>query len=174
MNFKKLLSSITLATGAALAPVVAEASTFQDHIRLAQAVQATGTQVKINPKDCAKEKSFGWYWAAGRELVVCQENGYGGGPEVAWTSEDLDTLRHEAHHLVQDCRDGRLDGSLLAVYKDPIAVGTEVLGYEYMNQIAEGYGEKGPHIVVMEIEAFSVALLDDPQEQIADIQRYCF
>lgn len=174
MNLTKTLSSLALAAGAALVPTLAEASTFQDHVRLAQAVQATGVQVKINPKQCSKERSFGWYWAHGRELVVCQENGWGGGPEVAWTSEDLDTLRHEAHHVVQDCRDGSLDGDLLAVYKDPIAVGTQVLGYEYMNQIAEGYGEKGRHIVVMEIEAFSVAAIDDPQEQIRDIQTYCF
>ena len=45
-------------------------------------------------------------------MVICQENRIPGVREMtSWTEEDLDTLRHESHHLVQDCRggDGRGD-----------------------------------------------------------------
>ena len=41
-------------------------------------------------------------------LVVCQDNSYAGGPQVEWTANDLDTLRHEAHHVVQDCALGTI------------------------------------------------------------------
>ena len=64
----------------------------------------------INPDRCDTEKAYGWYWAAANELVVCQENKIkGSNAQVEWTEEDYDTLRHEAHHLVQDCmaRDNR-------------------------------------------------------------------
>ena len=170
---KTLLTTLTL-TASTIVPMSAEASTFGDHIRLAQAVEATGTQVKINPKECGQNDAYGWYWARWSELVICQENGTPGGPEVAWTEEDLDTLRHEAHHLVQDCMDRSLDGDLDSVYENPIRLGKEVIGENGMVAVAEAYAEAGDHIIVMEIEAFSVAALDDPSTQVEDIGRFCF
>tara|TARA_R110001592_G_scaffold244723_2_gene506099 strand:+ start:115 stop:633 length:519 start_codon:yes stop_codon:yes gene_type:complete len=170
---KTLLTALTL-TASTIAPMGAEASTFNDHIRLAQAVRATGTRVKINPKECGATEAFGWYWARKSELVICQENGIAGGPEVVWTEEDLDTLRHEAQHLVQDCMDSSLDGSLDSVYQDPIRLGKEVIGERGMVAVAKAYAEQGDHIIVMEIEAFSVAALNDPAEQANDIASFCF
>jgi hypothetical protein len=45
-------------------------------------------------------------------LIVCQDNGVPGGPQVTWTLNDLDTLRHESHHVVQDCNEGTIADGL--------------------------------------------------------------
>ena len=177
MNFKALaLATLTAVVG--LAPTAeARQSNFQDHVRLAQAAEATGVRVAINVDRCDTEDSYGWYWAAANELVVCQENKIkGSNKEVRWTEEDLDTLRHEAHHLVQDCMArGNRDGILGSVYTKPIELGYKVLGKDRANRIAELYAENGAdaHIQIMEIEAFAVAAMNDPMEQVQDIQRYC-
>ena len=179
MNFiQKVFSG--LAVGALLSfPVEAnqqyEERHFEDHIDLVKAVHSTGVLVKVNPKECGQlDNAMGWYFAAGSELVVCQENGVAGGPMVAWTDEDLDTLRHEAHHVVQDCMDTVLDGELDSVYDDPIGLAQDVIGNRGIRAIIKGYEDATEHRQVMEFEAFSVAELDDPREQIRDIQRFCF
>ena len=177
MNFKALaLATLTAVVG--LAPTAeARQSNFQDHVRLAQAAEATGVRFAINVDRCDTEDAYGWYWAAANELVVCQENKIkGSNKEVRWTEEDLDTLRHEAHHLVQDCMArGNRDGHLGAVYQEPVALGFKVLGKDRAIRIAELYAKNGAneHIKVMEIEAFAVAAMNDPMEQVQDIQRYC-
>ena len=176
----KTITAIGLTFLAVLSPAKAMArgqSNFQDHIRLAQAAEATGVRVKINPDRCDTEKAYGWYWAVANELVICQENKIkGSNKEVRWTEEDLDTLRHEAHHLVQDCmaRANR-DGHLGAVYQEPIELGFKVLGRDRAIRIAKAYAENGAneHIQIMEIEAFAVAEMNNPLEQVQDIQRYC-
>jgi len=146
------------------------------HNQLLQQVSATGVSVKINPDVCDENSSaFGWYLAAKSELVICQENKITGSTQqVEWTPEDFDTIRHEAHHVTQDCRDGELQGTLAAVYNDPIKLAKEVLGQRHGRSIIESYKHRGAHIVVMELEAFSVASMNDPIEQVADIKTYCF
>ena len=177
MNFKALtLAALTTAATFA-APAAQARNVDQAHINLAQAVTATGITVKINPASCDTTNAMGWYWAANREMVICQENrgrNFGADYEVNWTAEDLDTLRHEAQHLIQDCMDGSLDGSLSSVYKAPIDLGVEILGKDGISRILNAYSEASEHIQVMEIEAFSVAAMNDPAEQTADIAKYCF
>ena len=107
-------------------------------------------------------------------MVICQENAKGGQSETYWTAEDFDTLRHEAQHLIQDCMDGSLNGSLASVYKAPVELGIEVLGKPAIRSILEAYSDASEHIQIMEIEAFSVARMNDPAEQAADIKKYCF
>ena len=176
-NFKALaLAAIT--TAATFAGPAAQARNVdQAHIDLARAVAATGITVKINPAACDDKNAMGWYWAARREMVICQENrrrNFGFNHEVNWTAEDLDTLRHEAQHLIQDCMDGSLDGSLSSVYKAPLDLGVEILGKDGIFRIMNAYSEASQHIQVMEVEAFSVARMNNPAEQTADIAKYCF
>ena len=168
----KIITALTLLTSM-FTPALA--GSFEDHVKLAHTVEATGIEFKINPPECDIAGAFGWYWAQGNELVVCQENKIKGSTQqVDWTEEDLDTLRHEAHHLVQDCRDGRTQGTLAAVYDEPILLAKNVLGELQMVEIIQAYSEKSAHIQVMELEAFSVAAMNDPQEQVRDIQTFCF
>ena len=144
------------------------------HMALGRAVVSTGVQLKINPKECFTKDAFGWYWAAKNEMVICQENATRPNTEVNWTAEDFDTLRHEAVHLVQDCMDGVQNGRLGAVYNDPIRLAKEVLGDRKIQSIIEAYSDSTDHIKVMELEAFSVAAINDPAEQVKDIKNFCF
>ena len=174
MNFKALtLAALTAA--AAIVPTAAEAKNVDPlHMRLAQAAAKTGVEVKINPAACFKGDTFGWYWAAKNELVICQERRARANVETYWTEEDFDTLRHEVQHLVQDCRDGSRDGRLDAVYDSPIDLAKSVLGEQGIRGVLDSYSEVSDHIKVMELEAFSVAAMNDPAEQVRDIQTYCF
>jgi hypothetical protein len=169
--FKALIAS--LAATAIASPVLAT-NVDPAHYELGMAVASTGVDLKINPAECFTKEAMGWYWAAKNEMVICQENAYRPGTEVQWTAEDFDTLRHEAQHLIQDCVDGARQGSLDSVYQEPIRLGKEVLGVGGMQGIARAYAGKSDHIIVMEIEAFAVAQLNQPREQAADIKTYCF
>ena len=93
---------------------------------------------------------------------------------MAWTEEDLDTLRHEVHHLVQDCIERSLDCDLYSVYQNPIRLGQETIGENGMVAVSKAYAYAADHIIVMELEAFSVAASNDPAEQVEDIGRFCF
>lgn len=181
MNFTKTLTSLGLAALAAFAPIEAMArgrsSDFKNHIRLAQEVVKTGIDLKVNPLSCDERDAFGWYFPGNNELVICQENRIKGSTkEVAWTEEDLDTLRHEVHHMVQDCSVGhKRDGGLDSIFAEPVRLGLETLGEDRVRRIVNVYARQGAskHIQLMEIEAFSVAALNRPLSQINDIKMYC-
>lgn len=167
-------------TGAALAIAMAATQPAQAtnvdaaHRALAGAVTATGITVKVNPQHCEDTDAMGWYWSRRRELVICQQNATATNVETAWTADDLDTLRHEAHHLVQDCLDGRMDGRLHNIHRNPVAFVLGVLTPRQVNWIATNYTERGlAGDIPTELEAFSVAALNNPGEQVQDVYRYC-
>jgi hypothetical protein len=175
---KKVLAALALSTFG-LAPA-AQATTYHGaHYNLAMTAERAGVRVRLNPKACQIKKSYGWYSPSDRMIVVCQEQALADGTigqEVQWSAEDYDTLRHEVQHMVQDCMVGDdHDGLLGQVYKEPVELAEDVLGAERLRSIARLYYGNGAsdHIVLMEFEAFAVAALDDPQEQVRDIQRYC-
>jgi hypothetical protein len=177
MNFKALAITAATATSIITAPAVEARGTYAEHGQLGNAIKSTGVVLKFNPMECNERDSFGWYWSGGNEMVICQENrSRYSTAEVQWTEEDLDTLRHEAQHLVQDCMDGSQNGRLGSVYKDPIALAKDVLSRGQIQSIIDTYVEQGAseHIVIMELEAFSVAAMNDPMEQVRDINNFCF
>ena len=160
--------------GGAVPEAKAGQSNYTDHITLGNVVRSTGISFKINPARCWDRNSYGWYWAAQNEMVICQENKRSVGVEVQWTEEDLDTLRHEAQHLIQDCMDGSRQGALGAVYKDPIQLAKDILGTDGIAGVLSAYSSVSDHIKVMELEAFAVAAMNDPIDQARDIQKFCF
>ena len=145
------------------------------HMALGRAVASTGIDLVINPSTCSERDADGWYSAREGELAICQDNASQAGVEVPWTANDFDTLRHEAHHLIQDCIDGRLDGDLHNAYVDSPAFVTSVLPQRRIKGVIRSYLERGATeaVVRSELEAFAVAQVNDPSEQVADIQRYC-
>ena len=172
----------TLATLFTVTPAMSQ-SNHDHHEQLFRAVKSAGVSVYINPtKGCdprynGGNKIFGFYAGTIQTLVICQEKALRSGQfdiQHDWTEEDYDTLRHEAHHLAQDCRDNNLNSELHAVYREPIELAKATLTPRRIDWILESYGEQGEHVIVMELEAFSVAQLNDPLEQVQDIQRYCF
>ena len=179
--FKSLLTALTLTTLAT--PVLAQ-SNMSQHQRLWTAVESVGVTIVVNdvklchPKFNGGKKFFGWYHGPSRMMVICQEvamadNNFNG-EQQEWSEEDLDTLRHESHHMVQDCRDDSLNQELEAVYTKPVNLAYNVLGERGVDIVLEMYKDAPEHMQVLELEAFSVARMNDPIEQVDDIKTYCF
>lgn len=155
---------------------VAEGS-IEAHGALVEAIRTNGVVIHINHEYCGKEEGLnGFYAGKPRVLVVCQDNGVPGGPVVEWTDNDMDTLRHEAQHMIQDCMVGtNHDHQLSPVYSSPFRLAQDVLGNDNILRINEIYRAKGASdlTLLLEYEAFSVAAMNVPQEQAGDVAQYC-
>lgn len=173
--FKKLLLSAALAVSSIM-PGQATTEYFAGHQQLYGALVQAGLDVQINPKTCAEGSFDGFYQPKTKLLVICQDLGTPGGDEVRWTANDLDTLRHEAHHFVQDCVLGtNHDGQLKVLYSDPATVVQGELTRDQIAHIITTYRANGATdlILVLELEAFAVAQMNNPAEQVRDIENYC-
>lgn len=177
--FKTLLASLAILCTSV--PSLAQ-SNHANHQLLIEAVKKTGVTIYVNPDDVCNPKTtgrgkfFGFYAGADQIMVICQEEALKRGvynTQYVWTEEDYDTLRHESHHLVQDCRDKSLNAELHTVYTKPLAFAGNVLSKNRFSWVVETYADRGDEMIVLELEAFSVAQLNDPLEQIEDIKRYC-
>ena len=116
--FVKLLSSVLAAavTLTASAPVIASPANptsdpnhFQRHVELVQALEEVGVNVYFNHPTCHQPqlgKISGYYMSQSKTMVICQDNARIGQEGVPFTANDLDTIRHEAQHVIQDCADG--------------------------------------------------------------------
>ena len=145
-----------------------EHESAQDHVELLDTLVDMGINVQINnPSICSREEGVAGYWiGADRLFVLCQQEirtssiPLWTGDIVKATDDDLDTIRHEAHHVIQDCMDGEIDGSLVTYLDEENS--RDFLAYyddwkeEY---IAEQYRSEGAsdHVVELEIEAWAVA-----------------
>ena len=173
------LAILGFASSAFATPSLANGEgSFAAHATLVETIKSAGVSVVVNHEDCDNgDGLMGYYSGRKRLLVICQDNRTpGSGKQVNWTPNDLDTLRHEAQHFIQDCMiGGNHDHSLRPVYKDPAGLAANVLGREGMVRIANAYRSRGASdaVIVLEWEAFSVAAMNVPLEQSGDIQRYC-
>ena len=147
------------------------------HAALVRAVESRGIELVANHEYCQEvPELMGFYSYNERLLVVCNDDYSEANPNPQWTVNDLDTLRHEAQHMLQDCVFGVLqDQQLHPVYHDPIGLVYNVLGPETMQSINERYRGVGASTttVILEWEAFAVAAMNVPLEQTKDIVRYC-
>ena len=101
-------------------------------------------------------------------MVICQDKGQYNGETVPFTANDLDTIRHESHHVVQDCIDGIGDNSLVNMFpvvKTPgkISLNEFVTGSglspRTLMHIFTTYTQAGADnkVIGLEFEAFAVA-----------------
>jgi len=175
------LAALGFASASFATPVNAQGvreGSLDAHVVLVRALDRAGVSLVLNHSHCQEIAGInGFYSGQNRLLVVCNDRyipGIEENPE--WTANDLDTLRHEAQHFIQDCMVGtNHDHTLSSVYKDPVALGRYVLGQGRLDNITRIYREQGAsdHVLRMEYEAFSVAAMNVPLEQSQDIQRYC-
>ena len=146
----------------------------ENHGLLVSAITNQGVKFIVNPPRCwENENEFGWFWMFGKELVICQEEKTYPGSVVSFSPEDLDTIRHEAQHMIQECMDGKWNSKLHPVYRDPIALGTHILGYKGVERVHEVYSNLPYDFQVLEVEAFAVAAMNDPIDQAKDLLRHC-
>ena len=175
------LAAVLLATlsfsGAAIAAPRPSQSEIQRHYNLMRTAQEAGTSVFINHPVCADVPGAnGMYYPHPNVLVICQDNAEEyNGEEVEWTHNDLDTIRHETQHMVQDCVAGFHNGELKRVFADDkelIQFALTAVGEETLNRIAYVYTNQGAseEVIMLEFEAFSVASAVSP-ENIADAVR---
>ncbi len=173
---KKLLPlAAAVATVLTVAP--AQASTMSAHERLVGTLKDKGITIVLNPPECKLASYAGYYRSASGRMVVCQTHGVDGSyKQTGWTANDLDTLRHEAHHVAQDCIAGRIaDNNLGTIYVKPFAFARQFFGTYQINNIVSVYKDRGAsdHMTVLEVEAFAVAEMNNPDQQVADLNKYC-
>ena len=155
---------------------------FEDHEELWQSLQRAGITIVTNTKaDCGDADTDGRYYIRRRRLAICQDNAtVMNGKQVAWTSNDLDTLRHEAHHVVQDCVDGRLaDGSLVPLFEDQADfakfIAVSPMSKERITEIHTWLteNEANERDVHLELEAYLVADGVEASSIAAKIDKLC-
>lgn len=134
------------------------------HQDLLHTVEERGVEFFVNDMRYCDEDSDGFY-STNRRLIICQDNASLPGVEVEWTDNDLDTVRHEVHHFLQDCSFGgiKIDhtSTLLFNYGPDFTqfVAQSGLTMEEVLVIERTYEKLGLSYVriMMEIEAFAVA-----------------
>ena len=157
-----IVSALLVSASPSLAMTVEER---QQHVGLVQSLENVNVSVLVNePKYCKTEgadKYYGAFIPSERLVIICQTNKeVMDGDVVPFSLEDLDTLRHEAHHVVQDCLDGKLDGYMITLFdKDQLNDFLALFSQEHVEKVKRIYGEWGasPEDIMLELEAFAVA-----------------
>ena len=161
----KSLLSATVALALSAIPALA---IDQEHTDLITTLEERGASVYVNAPPCFMGRRVSGLYTqlkgVGPAIVVCQDNKERTFQHAEWTANDLDTLRHEAIHYVQDCLDGTADGRELqpvhsmvdsVTIEDIIAaMGPEKAGNIIMNYMRAGTPEAQ---IVNELEAFYMA-----------------
>ena len=187
MNIKALIASLVLSATAI--PAMAEPTyegkeTIDEHIEILDTLHDMGITVSINGPECGRtDDDVAGYWNGGRKLfVLCQEAirrsklPTWDGTVVLASDDDLDTIRHETHHIIQDCQDGEIDGDL-RVYLSP-ENSVEFLNLypdwkeEYITKQYRASGAND-HVIRLEIEAWAVADMIQPSLIHETLQREC-
>ena len=187
--FKRLATTVALAASAFLTPVVAEEIVTHKngfryldpaHVQLVQAITNAGVSVQVNVGSNCDSGSDGVYFPQRGILAVCQDNApQAHWSEVRWTANDLDTLRHEAVHLLQDChaQDGVGGYSRLWFSNDDARIEfvVDALDMDKIEWIIDTYAESGANEfeIKAELEAFSIAEVISPSLIAQSINRTC-
>lgn len=150
----KILSLLSVALFAT--PAFASQGNLEQHAELWRAIDDVAT-VSVNTMTCFEEEGVsGYYSRRNVHIVVCQDNAQRVGVAVEWTANDLDTLRHEAQHLIQDCIAGVAGDYQSELYLD-IERSESALGENRVNLIRSVYSDFSEKTIQLEIEAFAVA-----------------
>tara|TARA_B100000900_G_scaffold17353_1_gene13697 strand:+ start:2415 stop:2984 length:570 start_codon:yes stop_codon:yes gene_type:complete len=157
-----------------------KAETHEDHLTLWDALEENGIVVIINePEFCNEEDIDGFYIPNANVLGICQDGRkILTNSEVEWTSNDYDTLRHEAQHAVQDCLSGKDNGQSRLLFQDKdkfMHFITNTLKAEHIENIIDTYRQRGAsdEIIRMELEAFAVASLNNPLSIANGVNELC-
>ena len=162
-------------------------NTLDDHADLVDTLDRAGVRVYFNPYICEPKEGLnpsGLYISQSRQLIVCQDNGKWDGEVVPFTANDLDTIRHESQHVVQDCADGIGDNSLVNMF--PVVktdgrtslmefVSGSGLSPRTLMHIFTTYTQAGAdnEVIGLEFEAFAVAHSIDAATIAQAVEQVC-
>ncbi len=170
-----ILASLAIAGPAIAAPLLS------DHQAFLNTLEADGVKVLINePAEACFDGSTrnGAYvvFEGQQYLVICQDNRTSSAV-TTWTANDLDTIRHEGFHIIQDCMDGtKGDQELDTVFTSQAEVIDEygvVNSMRIMKRYVDAYGADRHGDIKYEIEAFYAARDYSATELNSMYNRYC-
>lgn len=170
-------TAIGLASTAGAAPTT---NSVSDHVQLVEALENAGVTVVLNSPQFCDPNTSGLYASYQRFIVICQENAEDPYRDQGWTAYDLDTLRHEAHHVVQDCIAGGLADNNFGNLFDGDEFEEFVRGSLTAGEIdwiITNYGSQGQEVILNELEAFATAKVIGPEtisEVITEVCKFKF
>lgn len=145
-------------------PDVAEA-----HNLLVDALVRRGISLYVDSPACQSSPGLeGYYSGSQRALVLCNDG------SLRMTEDNLNTLRHEATHFIQDCADGAIDNTLRTVLKQGQArelLSTAGLDADLIREVYSVMGQANH--VPLEEEAFAVAATMNPGTIVAAMNIFC-
>jgi len=169
----------TVAVGLSLfgAPSLAKDNS-DEHQVLWDSLERKGVEVLLNDTDLCDGEAAGLYSPVYNVLVVCQDRRLPlTSREVEWTANDYDTLRHEAHHVLQDCLDGLDNDTSVLLFNNGKLTEfvRNTLTQKQIDRIIKIYSEVGAdeHVIKMELEAFAVAQSVSPLTIADSIDEIC-
>ena len=177
MSIFRKLATVVVGMSLFGAPSFAKDSA-EEHQVLWDSLERKGVEVLLNDTDFCDGEAAGLYSPVYNVLVVCQDRRL---PlttrEVEWTPNDYDTLRHEAHHVLQDCLDGLdNDTSVLLFNNGKLSEFVKnTLSQKQIDRIIKIYSEVGADedVIKMELEAFAVAQSVSPLTIADSIDEIC-
>lgn len=154
-------------------PQVAGAITDSEaisHNALINALNRAGVQVYADADQCATDKVNGFYHSPSKALVLCND-----GSKVM-TDNNLDTLRHESIHVVQDCKAGKVGDKKMARVMNP-GEAVKLLrrgGYD-PDLVHNAYKARGASdfVIDLEFEAWGGAATLSPYQITHALDTYC-
>ncbi len=178
MSVFRKLASVALGLSLFSLPSAYGKDNPEEHQVLWDTLERKGVTVLINDTDLCEGDAAGLYSPSHNVLVVCQDRRLPlTSREVEWTPNDYDTLRHEAHHVLQDCMDG-LDNNTSVLFFEGRKMTQFVknaLTQSQIKGIIERYSEAGAddEVIRMELEAFAVAQTVSPLTIADGIDELC-
>ena len=154
-----------------------KAENTDGHSQLWNALNAVGVRVVLNhPEDC-KGQFSGVYDSPRGYINICQDNATEPFSAVEWTANDLDTLRHEAQHVIQDCNEGKIADGLLSPMFDNAQnrdlFVAESLPDNVIKKITLDYAKAPLGVLDNELEAWSVARVISAESIARKVIEYC-
>ena len=134
-----------------------------DHLKvLWGSLERAGVTILLNDTQFCRDDISGMYSPSQKIMIICQDDRYPiSSREMTWTLNDYDTLRHEAHHVIQDCLDGINNSTIVLLFEgDKLKEFVKnSLTEKQISRIIRNYKEVGAddNELKMELEAFAVA-----------------
>jgi hypothetical protein len=180
MNFTQKIASGFVGLSLLLTPGL-KAGVEEDHDVLWNALEEVGVELYLNDTEYCDADSgvSGLYSPRLNIMIICQDERIPiSSREVEWTDNDYDTLRHEAHHVVQDCVAGLENGNMDVYFGDRDTYTEFVktaLTEEQFDNIVKTYKEGGSsdEVVIHEVEAFAVASSIPPDSIARALVKVC-
>ena len=136
---------------------------IDDHLKvLWGSLERAGVTILLNDTQFCKDGANGMYSPTHQIMIICQDDRYPiSSREMPWTPNDYDTLRHESHHVIQDCLDGINNSTLVLLFEGDKfnEFVNNSLSQKQINRIISTYKKYGANKkeIKIELEAFAVA-----------------